>query len=108
MPNIKSRFLCEGVTEIVVPGQTWTSPPWGRRRIVVSDPAVTVEPFSSRLAAIAVPLDAPLTGTTTALLVKENPDAFWESAAGAFPTVAASGGFNRPSSRLPAPSQECP
>src|ERR1700741_309859 len=97
MPNIKSRLLCEGVTEIVVPGQTCTWPPWGRRRMVVSDPAVIVDPFSSRLSANTVAPDAPATGTTAAPVVREKPAAPWASVGGAFATAAGSGGFNRTS-----------
>src|SRR5260370_27936274 len=44
MLSIMLCRFCEGVTDTVVPGQTWTSPPLDRRRTAVSGPAVIEEP----------------------------------------------------------------
>src|SRR5664279_180715 len=44
MLSIRLWRFCEGVTDTVVPGQTCNSPPLDKRRIVVSEPAVTDEP----------------------------------------------------------------
>src|SRR5208337_2017285 len=64
MPSIKARPLCEDVTDTVVPGQTRTSPPRPRRRIAVSEPAVTEEPGITLLpASNTVPLEPFVSGT---------------------------------------------
>src|ERR1051326_6903811 len=94
MPNIRSRLLCDGVTETVVPGQTRTSPPRGRCRTVVSDPAVTEDPAPMRLPDIAMELEPAVTGTTDASFVSEKPVAV--SGSNTFlPAFTSSGGLSR-------------
>src|ERR1700690_2774222 len=53
MLSIMLWRFCDGVTDTVVPGQTCTSPPLDRLRMVVSAPAATVEPEPPSLAARA-------------------------------------------------------
>src|SRR5580692_10769638 len=109
MPNIMSRLFCEGVTDKVVAGQTRTSPPRGRCRIVVSEPAVTEEPAAKWLASITVDPASALTGTTAASELSEKPVTV--SCAGEadfFPALMSSGGLRRTIRRWPPPSQEWP
>jgi len=66
MPNIKACPFCEEVTDTVVPGHIRTSPPLSRRRIEVSEPAVTEDPAVMWLPArISAPDEPGANGTAT-------------------------------------------
>src|SRR3954469_20903693 len=111
MPNMRSRLLDEELTDNVVPGHTRTSPPRGRCRMVVSEPALTEEPVERRLASMAADSVPATTGTTAASGVRVNPGAVIRAACTGsdfFPALTSSGGRRRTISRLPAPSQEWP
>src|SRR3974390_1361684 len=94
MPSIRSRLLCEGVTETVVPGHTRISPRF-RCTTAVSDPAVIEEPAAMRLASRTA-LEPPVRGTTVGAEPKDNPvvDGGWK---GEFflPAVRSSAGLRR-------------
>src|SRR5580658_4470522 len=64
MLNITLCRFCDGVTDTVVPGQTWTSPPLDKLRMVVSGPALIVEPTPFSISASATGL-ADRTAATT-------------------------------------------
>src|SRR5579872_2603069 len=109
MPNIKSRLLCDGLIESVVPGQTRTSPPRGKCKMVVSDPAVMEDPEPSRAAAMTAEPVSLVTGMTSASFVRANPAALGGSADADFlPAFTSPGGRSLIINRFPAPSQECP
>src|SRR5215831_13863109 len=98
-PNIRSRLLCDGLTESVVAGQTRTSPPRGRCRMVVYDPAVTDDPEFSRTPAITAEPVSSAIGITSASFVSVKPAAIGGSGAVDFlPALAYSGGRNLTSS----------
>src|SRR5579863_1568138 len=105
MPSIRSRLFGEGVTDTVVPGQTRTSPPPDKRKIVVSDPAVMVEPEPMRLPAITVAPEPLVTGTTAGVAPKDNAGDVGGWFGDGLPAFTSSGGLSRTISRFPAPSQ---
>src|SRR5579872_606683 len=109
MPNIKSRLLCDGLTESVVPGHTRTSPPRGKCKMVVSDPAVMDDPDPSRPASMTAEPVSLVTGITSASLVSAKPAATGGSDDADFlPAFTSPGGRSLTIKRFPAPSHECP
>src|SRR5271170_2925740 len=109
MPSIRSRLVCDGVIETVVPGHTRTSPPPVTRSTAVSDPAVIADPAEMRFPARTIVPEPLVTGTTAGSRLRENPSTFGGSNGDDFfPAVASPAGFNRTIKRCPAPSHEYP
>src|SRR5271166_2671630 len=104
MPSIRSLEFSEGVTETVVPGQTSTSPPLAKRRIVVLEPAMSDDPAARLLEITTLPTPSEA-GTTTGPFGEPK-----ASAAGGCDFLSAefasSGALNRIISRFPASSHE--
>src|SRR5215472_9497108 len=108
MPNIRSRLPGDGLTATVVPGHTRTSPPRGRCRTVVSEPALIEEP-AARFPADITAEPVSLTGMTASSEFSVKPVAIVGCTGAAFfPALTSSGGLSRTIRRPPAPSQEWP
>src|SRR5208337_3125737 len=106
---MRSRWLCEGVIETEVPGHTKTSPPRDRRRIAVSEPAVSDEPAARRLPASTNAPEPPVRGRAAGAVSGDGPGGRFGPAGGwpdvaVFPPVTSafplSGGLRRISRRL--------
>src|SRR5882672_3311183 len=106
MPSIKSLVFFEGVIEIVVPGQTRTSPPLDKRNTAVSLPAVKDDPAANCLPAIKTSPSPLVTGTTAGVAAGVSVSACggWR---GDFllATLGSSGGFSRTIKVSPETSQ---
>src|SRR4029077_222699 len=107
MPSISSCLVCDGVTETVVPGHTWTSPCRDKCSTAVSEPAVTDDPAAMRLPAKTTEPEAPVTGTISGadVMARTRSDGGWNGDFSPGPAFTSSGGFRRTIRRLPALSQ---